>query len=159
MGVLSSVREFQRNQDGLTIPIQLDEWPADVPLPAASTIAGIGDHHEDLIHPQWRLVLEPGGTVEVVTGWFQTPLSLEETLTWYRTELGKLGWVEESERGYINPRRAGLRFQHPETEAYVSLSVQWWPALNHTTVMIWRVLKHPWSLTEEQVAPAEGIHP
>ena len=154
MGVLTSFREFQRTRDGLDIPLRVDEWPADVPLPPGSSIVGVGENHELLIHPRLRYVLEPECPVEVVTGWFQASLSFEETLAWFRAELGKLGWVEESGRGYFNPPRAGLRFQHPETQVHVSITVQWWPSLNHTTAMIWRVIKRPWSPADEQPVQA-----
>lgn len=145
MGILNSLRPIQRMHDGIQIRLRLEDWPANLPLPAGSTVVGIGENHEELVYPYWRFVLESDCTLEALFGWFRTPLPFEDTLTWYRGELSKLGWIEHADKDYLIPPRAGLKFQHPETKERVSISIQWWPALNETTAMVRRVRKHPHS--------------
>ncbi len=152
MGVLTSLRRFNRHTDGITIFLRLDEWPADVPLPPQTDVLRVGENHELPLYPQWRFVLEPEWTVEVLTGLFVIPLSPEDTLSWYETELKKLGWVIDSEKRFVEPTWASLRFEHPETQVHVSLSLRYSQARNDTAVTIWRVLKHPFTPPAETAA-------
>ena len=160
MVVLAAPRPFQRLRDGIQFRLRLDDWPGDLPLPAGSAIVGIGNNHEDLVYPTWRIVLEPEGTIEVVGGWFIIPLLLESAVDWYKTELSKQGWIEQPERGFVRSDWAVLHLCHSEKNAKIRLSIRRWDDLNETRVIIERGIKHPWPETPpveaEQPLPREA---
>jgi len=114
MAILDGLRPFQRLYNGIQIQLRLDDWPADVPLPVGSTVVGIGEDHEELVYPTWRFIFEPEGTIEVVGGWFKIPYLLEQAVEWYKTELTTLGWIQETECGFVQPDWAVLYYQLPE---------------------------------------------
>jgi len=143
---VNGFRPFQRMHNGVLIYLQLDEWPADVPLPRGSTLVETG---EGPFHPYWDLVLEPDRTVEVVVGWFIVPPSLDDAIVWYREEMVKRDWVELAEKGYRMPMSAAVHFQHPVTKVRVVVGLRVRPHSKQTDVMIRRVVEHAWP-------PAEG---
>lgn len=157
MAVLNGLRPFQRLYNGIQIQLRLEDWPADVPLPAGSAVVGIGENHQELVHPYWRFVLEPAATIEVVVGWFRVPLVLEEAIDWYRAKLTKRGWVEETAHGFVESEWAALDFAHPEKKAKVRLSIRRWESLNETTVIIERGIKYPWMPAEEQASEPHSL--
>lgn len=147
---------FRRRHDGVLIYLRLDEWPADVPQPKESVVVETGDGP---FSPYWRLILESTRTVEVVVGWFKTPRSLANSVTWYQDELNRLGWLQDSTKGHDEPESVGLDFAHPETGARLEISLRWWPHKQETTAMIRRVIEHPWQPVEEQAVAAEAPLP
>ncbi len=160
MGVLTGLRQFNREHDGITIFLRPEEWPADVPLPPQSDIRRVGENHEIPLYPQWRFVLEADNTVEVVTGLFRMPLTVGEIVAWYETELGKQGWLVNPEKRFVEPTWASLTFEHPATKVHVSFSMRGLKNQKDTSVTIWRVLKHPYAppaaeTVEAQEAPLE----
>ncbi len=145
---------FRRKHDGVLIYLRLDEWPVDVPLPKESVVVETGDGP---FCPYWRLILEPTRTVEVVVGWFKTPRSLADTVTWYQDEMKRLGWRRDSTQGHMEPGSAGLNFEHPTNVARLEISLRWWTHKQETTAMIRRVVERPWP--EPQPIEAELLLP
>jgi hypothetical protein len=47
--------------------------------------------------------------------------SLESVLAFYRRELGKLGWKEETKGAIVNPQRAALKFTTPDGPGTLTL--------------------------------------
>ena len=138
---------FQRTHDGIMAHLGVDEWPADVPLPAEAAVVETGDGP---FWPYWRLVLEPNRTVEVVVGWFKTSLPVEEAAEWFVNEMAKLGWQSDL-TGY--QQTAGwheLSFGHPVSGVRVEISLHDWPYKQETTALIRRVVEHPWAPVAEQ---------
>jgi len=149
-----NLRPFRRKHDGVLIYLRLDEWPTDVPLPAEPAVVETGDGP---FMPYWRLVFEPEQTVEVVVGWFKFSCSLDETVIWHQNEMERCGWVRDTTRGFKDETSAGMNFQHPQTGVKVEMSFRWWRHLHHTTVMIRRVVKHPWPPADELGAGAPEL--
>jgi len=159
MAILAGFRPFQRWNDGIQIQLRFDDWPADVPLPAGSTVVGIGENHHVLVHPYCLFILEPDKTVEFLYGWFVIPPSLDEAIAWYQAEMAKRGWVERSDKSYRMPLSAAVHFRHPETDARIVIGLQTWTHRNETTAMIRRVVEHPWAPVEEQLTKVEEALP
>jgi hypothetical protein len=164
MDVLTGVREFLRRHNGLLIYLRRDDWPADIPLPTGTRWAETGAGPFD---PYWRIVVEPNRTIEAVVGWFVLPLSLDDTVAWFKTEMATRGWVDGAKAGYRMTNQALLRFQHPSTgsgqapatRVQVGIDIQWWPSKQETTAMISRVVEHPWQepqTTEESPVAQEA---
>ena len=138
---------FQRTHDGIMAHLGVDEWPADVPLPAEAAVVETGDGP---FWPYWRLVLEPNRTVEVVVGWFKTSLPVEEAAEWFVNEIANLGWQSDL-TGY--QQTAGwheLSFGHPVSGVRVEISLHDWPYKQETTVLIRHIAVHPWAPVAEQ---------
>ena len=154
MAVLDGFRPFERMHDGILIRLRLEDWPSEVPVPKGSAIVGIGENHTELVYPYWRFVLESECTIDFLFGWFRIPLSFEETLAWHRIELKKTGYIEDPRDGFMNPPRAGMKFDHPQHKAQIRITVQRWETIGETTVMIRRILKHPYTPPEEEEAEA-----
>lgn len=152
MAILTSPRPFQRLYDGMQFELRLDEWPTDVPLPPGSAIIGLGENHAELVSPKWQFILKPDHTIEIIGGWFRVPLVLEEVVAWYKTELSHLGWAQQSERGFIQSYWAAMYFCHVETDARLRLSIHSGTTSDETTIMIERVIKHPWPPADERGA-------
>lgn len=157
MAILTSLRPFQRLHNGMQIELRLNEWPADVPLPDGSTIVGIGENRETPVSPNWRFILEPDSTIEIVGGWFRAPLSFEEVVAWYKTELLNLGWAQQIERGFIQSHWAALYLCHLEMNARLRLNIRRDDTSDETTIMIERVIKHPWPLPDEPTTEAQAF--
>jgi len=100
--------------------------------------------------PYWRLVFEPEETVEAVVGWFRASCSLEETVSWHQREMEEHGWIRDTAKGHIDGSWVGLNFRNPETGVQVEMSIRRRKHLNDTSIMIRRVIKHPWSPTVEE---------
>jgi|SRR3990172_438383 len=152
----NNIRPFVRTYDGVQLRLRLEDWPTDVPLPPDTAIVGIGEDHQELVPPYRRFVLKPDETIEVFGGWFRTPRPFEETVNWYKTELVKCGWAQEKETRFDPKQGVELIYCHPETTARLRLSLKWWEALNDTTTIIERVLKHPYTPPAEEAAAAEA---
>ena len=148
-------RPFQRTHNGVLIYLQLDDWPADMPLPGGVTL---GETGEGPFYPYWDLILKSDQTIQVVVGWFIIPLTLNEAITWYQTEMAKQGWAHLAEKSSRLSESAVLRFEQPTTSvrAVVDLHVR---PHNQTDAFIRRVIKHPWPLADEQPVPADVSQP
>lgn len=146
MALLTSIRQITRNDDGVSLRINFEDWASDVPLPPNASLVGFGENHELIIYPEWRFAFHPDAAYDVLTGMFKAALSLEETVSWFRNEMKKLGWVEVPEKWFVEPTWASLKFDHPITSTRVSMSLRWRDEpLNDTQITIWRVCKHPGS--------------
>lgn len=136
-----SLHLFQRMYNGIMIHLRQDEWADDVPLPKDAVVFETGDGP---FKPYWRLVLEPNQTVEILAGWFKVPSSLDQLVAWYQTEMEKMGWVKS--KSFREGNSAGINFVSPDqkTRRRVEISILDRPDLGDSTVMIRRVVKHPW---------------
>jgi len=157
--VNEKTRTFQRLHNGILIYLSIDQWPQDIPLPEGTGIIELGDGP---FRPYRDFILKPDKTIEKFAGWFIVPnLTPEETVCWYQTEMGKLGWIE-IERSETRPEGAILRYRHPEpaegTETYVVISIMQNKHLKRTQPMIRRVTIHPWSPPEDEEWPAGDEH-
>lgn len=147
MVILGGLRPFERLHDGIQFRLRLEDWPTDVPLPAESAIAMVGENHEIPLHPYWRIVLEPERTVEAVVGQFIIPLSLDEAIIWYQTEMAKRGWVQPTDKSSRLPESAVLRFEQPTTNICAVVGLRNWAERKATDAFIRRVAEHLWPET------------
>ena len=145
MVILGGLRPFERLHDGIQVRLRLEDWPTDVPLPAESAIARVGENHEIPLHPYWRIVLEPERTVEAIAGQFIFPLSLDAAIAWYQSEMAKCGWIELTEKGYRMPASAALHFEHPASNVRVVVGLRDWLERKVSDAFIRRIVEHPWS--------------
>ena len=143
---------LRQDQNGLCIFLSLAEWPASVPLPPDCSIVGLGENHELLIYPQWRFRYTPDHVREVLSGLFRVSLSLADTAEWFRRELAKRGWVENTEKVFREATWASLNFQDPATGFQIEMRLRYRPALDDTEIMIRRVSQHPLTPTTEPQA-------
>jgi|GEM_PF-5180295 len=146
-------RPFFRSQNSLRLYLNLEEWPADVPLPPQTAIVGIGENHQTLILPYWEFILESKRTVEIFGGWFRFPIQLAEARHWYLAELSKHGWVVESESGLSPEVKFYFDFVHPAKKLKLDLSLQWYETLNQTYALITRYTSYPYIVSD----PEEGL--
>ncbi len=177
MDILDGLRPFQRLHDGIQFRLRLEDWPTDVPLPAESTIVRVGADHEIPLHPYWQIVLEPERTIEAVVGRFIIPLSLDEAIIWYQTEMAKRGWAQPTDKSSRLTESAVLRFdrghpsapsagqalgEQPTTNVRAVVDLRIRPQTQQTDVMIRRVVVHPWQepqpvVMEEAVTQEERV--
>ncbi len=139
---IDNLHLFQRMYNGIMIHLRQDEWADDVPLPKDAVVFETGDGP---FKPYWRLVLEPNQTVEILAGWFKVPSSLDQLVAWYQTEMEKVDWVKS--KNFREGNSAGINFVSPDqkTRRRVEISILDRPDLGDSTVMIRRVITHPWS--------------
>jgi len=157
MAVLTSIRQITRNDDGLSLRINFEDWASDVPLPPQASLVGFGENHEWIIYPEWRFAFHPDAAYDVLTGMFKVALSLEETVSWFRNEMNKLGWVQAPEKWFVEPTWASLKFHHPITFTRVNMSLRWREEPFHDTqITIWRVRKHSYPPPTEASAETRG---
>ena len=143
----NSLRPFQRMKNGVLIYLRLEDWPADVPLPENTTLVKTG---AGPFQPYWDLILETDRTIEVVVGWFNLPLPLDEAIEWYRMEMSQRGWMQVADQGHRLPESASLCFQLRETNVQSVVDLRQRPEGKGTQTMIRRVVEHPWSPVAEQ---------
>ncbi|MEK7808800.1 MAG: hypothetical protein AAB571_06990 [Chloroflexota bacterium] len=146
--VVESIRPFFRTHDGLKIVLQLEDWPAELPLPPNTSIVGMGEDHKELVHPYWRFVFESEKTIQVVGGWFKFALPLPDTIDWYKKQLSSLGWHLSEESNHRDDWTV-LLFVCPEKNARLRLSLQRWENLNETRLLVARITEHVYAYVEE----------
>jgi len=151
------LRPFHRMHDGILIHITLDEWPADVPLPEGIKLLETDD---GVVHPFWRIVLEPNRTIEAIGGMFRMNCSLDATSKKFEHVMQNVGWKSNGML-FQEERRTTFRYTHSVEDAYVEVSLLQSKDLETTRVTIRRVVKHPYAppiaeeeSVEENVEPA-----
>ncbi|MBI4675313.1 MAG: hypothetical protein HY741_27025 [Chloroflexi bacterium] len=144
MDILDGLRPFRRLHDGIQFRLRLEDWPTDVPLPADSAIVRVGADHEIPLHPYWQIVLEPERTIEAVVGRFIIPLSLDEAIIWYQTEMAQRGWAQPTDKSSRLTESAVLRFEQPTTNVRAVVGLLAIPDTQQTDAFVRRVVVHPW---------------
>jgi len=147
--IIQSLQPFARHGNEIRIYLTLEQWPPDVPLPPNTALVGIGENHETLAKPSWDITLEPARTVEVVGGWFRSPMNLAETREWYVNALMQQGWILQAEPDLGDKIKIYLDFVRPAKNLHLWLSLQWWETLNETTALISRSAIHPYAAPDE----------
>lgn len=139
-------RPFSRKRDRITIFLQMEDWPEDVPLPEGVGIMETGDGP---LPPSWTIYFKPDKTVELVAGWFRMKRRLEEVFAWYTNAMKSQGWLEET-RHETYPRSAYLLYRHPETDVKVEISFYFNPHLDETRPFIRRATITPYTPPETE---------
>lgn len=155
MVLLKNFRQIKQNQDGISFRLNFEDWPADAPFPPQTTLAGFGENHDLFIYPEWQFAFRPDGVYEVWSGMFRIPLSFDETVAWYRSELKKIDWVELTEHAYFTESSGGLRFLRPGTTTKLSFSLLRGDSSLGTRVTAWRVTKHPLAIVAESLPDSQ----
>ena len=145
---VESIRPFFRTHDGLKIVLQLEDWPADVPLPPDASIVGIGEDHKEWVRPYWRFVLESDKTIQIIGGWFKFSMPLSETVDWYKNRLSSLGWHLSEESNHRDDWTV-LLFVCPEECGRLRLSLQRSDTLQETRLLVARITEHVYTHVEE----------
>ncbi|MEK7443162.1 MAG: hypothetical protein AAB571_02625 [Chloroflexota bacterium] len=143
MAIINHIRKLNREDDGVSLRINLEDWATDVPLPPHTSLLGFGENYELLIYPEWRFVFRPNETYDVLTGMFKVPMPFADAVAWSQSQLKKTGWVEMPESTFIQAEWATLKFEFPHLATRVTMSFRWRSEpLNDTQITIWRVTKH-----------------
>ena len=143
MGILTGIRQITRNDDGVSLRLEFEDWASDVPLPPNTALIGFGKNHELIVYPEWRFTFRSDATYDALSGMFKVTLSLEETVSWFRRIMRDHGWIEAPEKSFVEPAWASLKFQHPLASIRVNMSLRWRnKPFDDTEITIWRVHKH-----------------
>ena len=91
MAIINHIRKLNREDDGVSLQINLEDWATDVPLPPHTSLLGFGENYELLIYPEWRFVFRPNETYDVLTGMFKVPMPFADAVAWSQSQLKKRG--------------------------------------------------------------------
>ncbi|MDM8520426.1 hypothetical protein QUF64_10295 [Anaerolineales bacterium HSG6] len=144
---ITSIRPVCRSRDGLKIFLTMSDWPDDAPLPPDTTLWRFGDGPS---RPYWHFFLRPEMTVDKIVGIFNMPLSAEDLVSWYQTEMTERGWQQNQDKCWFSyPVKAHLLYQHSTEELKLELNI-----LGHVDpvrcfVVLTRVGFHPWACYDE----------
>lgn len=143
MGILTGVRQITRNDDGVSLRFEFEDWASDVPLPPNTAPVGFGENHELIVYPEWRFTFRPEATYDALSGMFKAPLPLGETVSWFRRTMRDHDWIEAAEKSFVESTWASLKFRHPLAPIRVNISLRWrGEPSSDTEITIWRVQKH-----------------
>jgi hypothetical protein len=146
-------RPLQRLNRGLLLKLRMEDWPADVPL--QENIA-LGQSDQVPLLPAVDYFLEPAYTAERIVGIFHLqPAILEDAAAWYQDRLAEKGWTPLTEENYVHEDSAYLRFDRPEVNAKLQISIRKQLVLDKLVVSISRSVVVPWPEKEEE--DSEGV--
>lgn len=155
MVLLKNFRQIKQNPDGISFRLNFEDWPTDAPFPPQTGLASFGENHDLFIYPEWQFAFQPDGVYEIWSGIFRVPLSFDETVAWYRSELKKLDWVEFSDYAYVTESSGGLKFFRPDTTTRLSFSLLRGDSSLGTRITAWRVTKHPLPSAVESIPDSQ----
>src|SRR5678815_4012979 len=85
-------RRYSRRGNTLLIWLTLEQWPEVIPLPPDTILHVFGEDGPLAAH--WEIVLRDNETEEHLFGWFNTSLTPEAAIEWYRDVISQKGWDE-----------------------------------------------------------------